>query len=288
MNCICCLSNKITQEPAGLSKYFFCQTCGFLFQKGKITDYKQKSIVDHFQNSDPHHTVANSKKDLFDLFINYLSTKIVKKNRRILDIGCGYGYFLNQAKKKGWETSGVEIAAKVASAAQKKIGKNKIFFGQLKQAKYFSESFDAVTLWDVLFVVENPADELKECYRILKPGGIIGLRVRNVLFQKFAYVAYKPFRKIGAKFKLKNPSVFHLCCFSSSSIESLLIRLGFTNIQILNSPLTTGDPYDHAKLKSIVRIFKHGIFFFSKLIYTLSCKKWVIGPSLLVWAEKVE
>ena len=288
MRCICCLSTKILQEPVGLSNYFYCQTCGFIFQESIIADSKQKSIVDHYQNDDPHFAVANSKQRFFEITINSLSTKVLAKRRSILDIGCGHGYFLELAQKKGWETSGVEITDQVAVAAQKKIGKERIFLGQLKQAKYPNNSFNAVTLWDVLLMVKNPAEELEECYRILKPGGIIGIRVRNVLFQIFLYYTYKPLKNISQKIGFKCPFVFHTYCFSSSSIDSLLTRLGFTNIQIINSPLTTGDPYEHAEFKSIIWIFKHSISFFSNLIYTLSCKKWVIGPSLIVWANKPE
>ena len=288
MNCICCLSKQIIKNPIGRSNYFICQVCGFIFQNGEISRGDQKNIVDHYQDNDPHNAVAISKRGFFEMAIIYLSNKISQSNRSILDIGCGYGYFLETARKKDWETRGVEITAKAANAAQKEFGKEKIFCGQLKHANYPDYSFNVITLWDVLFVVKNPADELMECHRILKPGGIIGIRVRNALFQRFACYAFRPFKKIASKFGFKDPSVFHPYSFSSRSIDSLLTRLGFTNIQIINSSLTTGDPYEHAELKSIVRIFKHCISFFSKLIYFLSDSKWIVGPSLLIWAEKAK
>lgn len=286
MNCICCLSKKLSKKPLGLTNHFLCRSCGFIFQINHNIDVDPKRIVDHYQKIDPHFAVARSKQAFFESAIGRLSNKIRKNGRSILDIGCGYGYFLELAQKAGWKAEGVEITKQVAAMAKRKIGEKCIFTGKLKQAKYPKKSFHAITLWDVLVMVENPVEEVKECYRLLKPGGIIGIRVRNVLFQRFAYYAYKPFKKIGEIFGFKYPSVFHPYCYSSRSIELLLRRLGFTKIQIINSPLTTGDPYKHAESTNIINMAKLCIRFLSKLIYGLSFKKWIVGPSILVWAEK--
>jgi len=88
-------------------------------------------------------------------------------------------------------------------------------------------------------MMENPYKELKECHRILKKDGIIGIRVRNVVFQKIAYYIQKPFKKIYPKLGIKHPTVFHPFCFTPRSIEQLLKRLGYTEIQIMNSSLTS-------------------------------------------------
>lgn len=106
MNCICCLSKQIVNTPIGRSNYFICQVCGFIFQKGELSDGFQKYIVDHYQDNDPHNAVAISKRGFFEMAIIYLSNKIPQSNRSILDIGCGYGHFLEIAWKKGWETRG--------------------------------------------------------------------------------------------------------------------------------------------------------------------------------------
>jgi predicted SAM-dependent methyltransferase len=88
-------------------------------------------------------------------------------------------------------------------------------------------------------MMEKPHNELKECYRILKKSGIIGIRVRNVLFQKIAFYVQRPFKTIFHKLGIKHTTVFHPFCFTPRSIEQLLKKQGFTEIQILNSPLAS-------------------------------------------------
>ena len=63
-------------------------------------------------------------------------------------------------------------------------------------------------------------------------------------------------------------------------------RLGFTNIQITLSPLTQGDPYGHTSVKGLLNGVKYFTEFIAEFLYKISCGRWIIGPSLLVWAEK--
>ena len=116
--------------------------------------------------------------------------------------------------------------------------------------------------------------------------GIIGIRVRNVAFQKFAYHIHLPFKQIYRKLGVKNPTVFHPFCFSARAIEQLLQKLGFANIRIENSPLTSGDPYAYGIGLFPTHLAKTLIHQISNLVFTISRGRWIIGPSLLIWAEK--
>ena len=288
MNCICCSSKKIEFNPLGLKGYATCKKCGVLF----LTDYSnsnnRKLLLNHYQNEDPYRAVAFAKKNFFCSALEFLSFVITNSDKAILDIGCSHGHFLEYALKKGWKTSGVEIAKKPAESAKNRIGVANVFEGKLKEANFSENSFDAITIWDVLAIVDNPYDELKECYRLLKEGGKIGLRTRNVHFQKIAYMGYKHFMKIFSKIGLKEPYVFNKFCFSPQSIKILLSRVGFKNIQIDNSPLTIGDPYRHSHFSLPIEIIKAATDITSKMVSLISCGKVVIGPALLIWADKVK
>jgi SAM-dependent methyltransferase len=288
MHCICCLSDKLKYQPLGFEDFFSCLNCGLLFQSRNKNGATHANIVGHYQNDDPHAQVARAKLPFFKCAMRYLSMAVDKENRSILDIGCGPGYFLELAHKCGWEVYGAELVDTIAKQAKQKLATENIFIGKLKAANYPDDFFSAVTLWDVLLMVEDPSRELQECYRILKYGGTIGIRVRNLVFQKFAYFAYLPFKSICRKFGMKYPSVFHPFCFNSKALHTLLSRLGFANIQICNSPLTIGDPYEHVALAGPVNILKHLINFVSRVVFKLSRKKYTIGPSLLIWAQKPE
>ena len=286
MNCVCCTSDTIFQGPLGFDDYFSCGKCGLIYQSKIERIDLHRRVVDHYQNDDPHSEVAHSKTRFFNSALDYLGTSVPEEDRAILDVGCGYGYFLSIAQDRGWRVHGVEISDRLAAAARHTIGNEAIFAGQLQQSRYADNSFNAVTLWDVLFLSASPADDLKACYHMLKPGGVIGIRVRNVGFQRFAYRIYNRFNAVAKRVGLKYPSVFHPYCFSGQSMCMMLTRLGYTNIQVTNSPLTTEDPYGHAKFKIASRMVKPTISLIAAIFYLLTRRKWVIGPSLLVWAEK--
>ncbi len=286
MNCICCLSSWITSWPSGPAGHYLCRCCGFIFKGDGKKNNDINRMINHYQEIDPHEQVAESKLKFFNSALNFLSAYFEKGKGRILDVGCGYGYFLELVKQRGWNGYGVEIMKTAADIAAEKVGTNNIFSGRLKEAYYPKNSFDAITLWDILFIVDDPFEELQECYRILQCGGTIGIRVRNAFFQKMIYRIYQPCSGVASRLNIKNPVVFHQYCYSGQSIRELLFRVGFRHIQVFNSPLTIGDPYGHTAKIALTQSAKRIIDFVAKVIFLASSNRWVVGPSLLIWAEK--
>ncbi|UCH20135.1 MAG: class I SAM-dependent methyltransferase [Deltaproteobacteria bacterium] len=231
--------------------------------------------------------MASSKRPFFKSAISQLPAP-VDRDMKILDVGCGYGYFLKTAANRGWIVKGVEIVSDAARRSKELFGEQNIFHGLLKEANFPDDFFDAITMWDVLVFVDDPFEDLKECVRILKRGGKIGIRVRNVFFHRAIYRLYKTLKNIALRFGIKKPYVFHRYCFSPKSIYLLLTRAGFENIEITNSPLTAGDPYQHSKINGFVSLVKFFVYLTSRVIYVLSSRRWVVGPSLLIWADKPE
>ena len=96
--------------------------------------------------------------------------KRAKKNGKILDIGCATGVFLNGMKSRGWVCYGVEPDRSAADYARKRFGLD-IYHGYLEDAALPDDSYDVVTLFDVLEDTYDPLSILREIYRILKPDG---------------------------------------------------------------------------------------------------------------------
>jgi ubiquinone/menaquinone biosynthesis C-methylase UbiE len=286
MNCICCNSRAIIPAPFSSKRFNLCQSCGLIFARKTDINELSNNIICHYQNIDPHEAVGISKKAFFKHVLKYLESKIRKKDKKILDVGCGCGYFLKMASRKGWVPFGVEITKDVALAARLEFGAQNIFHGVLNKANFRDNYFDAISMWDVLIMVSNPYEELKECHRILKAKGIIGIRVRNVAFQKLVYYMYMFFKKIYRKSRIKQPGVFHPFCFSPRAMEQLIRKSGFINIRIENSPLSSGDPYHYCIPLIRVQLVKTLIRLISIFVFMISKGRWIIGPSLLIWAEK--
>ncbi len=94
----------------------------------------------------------------------------------VLDVGCGSGYFLEAAARRGWgPVQGVELNSWMVDMGRE--SGLEIREGQLREQGYEDESFQLIGFWDVIEHTNNPLAELAEAHRILRPGGLLVLLV---------------------------------------------------------------------------------------------------------------
>ncbi len=96
--------------------------------------------------------------------------------RQILDAGCGTGWNLQDLSCFG-ETHGIDLSPLAVMATQKRGGR--VVQGDLLSLPYASRSFEVVTSFDVLYHawIKNDAQTVRELARVLKPGGLMLLKV---------------------------------------------------------------------------------------------------------------
>ncbi len=123
----------------------------------------------------------------------------VKRNMAIdgakaLDIGCGGGLFLAALKREGAHVTGIELSDTRAHYAKSKHGIEVVkrpiedeYWGT------FANSFDIVTLWDVIEHVNFPQATLKAAAKTLKPGGVllIDTPCRDAFYHRFGELTYR-------------------------------------------------------------------------------------------------
>ena len=263
-----------------------CRICGLLFQDAADSPDDRETMVRHYRSVDPHAKVAASKAGFYRHALQHLAAAMPRDRRRLLDVGCGYGYFLEKAKASGWAPAGVEIVPEAVDSAMLRVPGAELHCGDLGYAGLPAASLDAVTLWDVLCHVESPPAEIEECYRILAPGGIIGIRVRNLTHQLWLCRWFFRIRRLCPKFAHRPLHVFHRWTFTPDALERMLAARGFSDIQIQNSPLTAGSPYRYGRRDALIGIGKSMAGAASDLLFRLSSSRWIVGPSLLVWTRK--
>lgn len=98
-------------------------------------------------------------------------------NGRLIDVGCGSGGWLLLSARIGWRIEGVDFDQESVNFARQQ-GLS-VQLGSLEEQHYPNESFDAVTLSHVIEHVPDPVRTLKECARILKPGGQLVIYTPN-------------------------------------------------------------------------------------------------------------
>ena len=136
---------------------------------------------------------------------------------RLLDVGCGAGFFLEAARQRGYEISGVDLSPVPAEYVQRRLGLN-VSVGSLYDYAAPSMSFDTVTMFQTIEHDPHPSELCKELLRILRPGGVLMVTTPAA----DGFVA----RAMGKRwFGYRN--VEHVSFFSRSSLGYALKQAGF-------------------------------------------------------------
>jgi len=98
---------------------------------------------------------------------------------RLLDIGCGSGGFLAHMRDHGWQVQGIEPDPDAARVARERLGLD-VATGTLEGAALPAASVDAITLHHVVEHLPDPVALLRECGRVLRPGGTLVAVTPNV------------------------------------------------------------------------------------------------------------
>lgn len=141
------------------------------------------------------------------------------QSTRILDVGCSRGQFVRAAADLGYRAEGVEPAPHIAAAARA-TGLT-VHQGLLEEQRFPEGTFDALTLFEVVEHLRQPLELLRECRRVLRPGGILMLSTGNARSWTVAAMGarwdYFHIAKDGG----------HVSFFNPASIRLLAARSGF-------------------------------------------------------------
>lgn len=102
------------------------------------------------------------------------------RREALLEVGCGNGFFLGQARQQGWtEVRGVEPSADAVAKAPPELA-GMIVQDVMRDDLFAPDSFDAVCLFQVLDHIADPVALLQGCFAALRPGGHILILNHNV------------------------------------------------------------------------------------------------------------
>jgi SAM-dependent methyltransferase len=141
---------------------------------------------------------------------------------RLLDVGCGYGFFLHYMAQRGWRTQGIEI-----SSIGRKIGRERfgidVSTSSFPRSDWLDGSYDAISLFYVIEHLPDPIMVMKEAHRLLRPGGVLLLRWPHTTP---IVKLMKPW--VSSLGLYQAPS--HLFDFSPPTIRKMLGHVGFKMI----------------------------------------------------------
>ena len=185
--------------------------------------YKSEDYISH----------TDTKRNLFEKVYHVIRKIALKRKlklinsfgtheKRLLDIGCGTGDFLEVAHKNNWTVSGIEPNEDARIIANKKV-KNAVF--EIEQLlKFEPQSFDVITLWHVLEHLPKLEEHVSIFKKLLKPNGSLIVAVPN--YKSHDAQHYKNY---WAAYDVPR----HLWHFSKTSISNLFSKENMTVAKIL-------------------------------------------------------
>ncbi len=196
-----------------------CSSCQFIYLNPRPTGEALLRFYQDYLPEDESSVEAWQRmmRSIFQKAANLIGK--YKKRGRLLDVGAGFGFFISEMRGRGWDVLGVEISKKAIDYARHVLGLT-VHEGSLENIGFQEGEFDVVSGFYVIEHLPRPMEFLKECYRILKPGGLLLLR----------YPHATPIKNLLRFFGIKNnlydlPA--HLSDFSPEVIQQCLNKAGF-------------------------------------------------------------
>ena len=219
-NCLICNSNHLKQMDGYYAKHQLikCKDCSFVFMENIPSLQELDNYYSAYSYASESYlspiTIKsyNSTLDEFEKF---------RKTNKILDVGCGNGWFLEEARKRGWEVYGTEY-----SETAIKICKEKgieMIQGQLLSDTFSEDKFDVITSFEVLEHINNPIEDTSHIYSFLRKGGQFYVTTPNFnsllrfhLKQDYNVITYPE----------------HLSYYTKKTINKLFKNQGFKKVKL--------------------------------------------------------
>jgi 2-polyprenyl-3-methyl-5-hydroxy-6-metoxy-1,4-benzoquinol methylase len=228
-----------------------CTECSLIYVSPQPSEHDLQKFYDQYFPSESDETWDGMMRKNFDHGAEFIRDEMPHPGT-ILDIGCGHGFFLKRFADDGWDARGIDFSPDAVSAANK-MGNLSVQQGEFGPGLFEENYFDAVTAWYVLEHVREPVVFAEEAYRILKSGGIFGIRVPNMVFSN-VFLALKKVPKMeqllyklnidtdgkSSHFNIIDPPA-HLHGFTPKTIKKLLTQVGFSDVSVIPSqPVEVG------------------------------------------------
>ncbi len=250
-----------------------CRNCGLVYQVPRDNDVARiyrRVNEDIFYTASKADRAATCERDVFKM------EKVtgVSGGRKLIDIGCSYGLFLDAAKSRGWDVYGVELSDYQRGEAIK--NHPNVCGQELKDCGYPDNYFDVLTMFDVVEHLTSPSVFIKDAYRVVKPGGYFVACTPNIASIQ---------TKLTGKYRLKFARM-HFYYFTPKTLGAMCELDGFKVVKVEHHKRIIRPINAIAWMKKHPRVYKMMEVIFAKT--PLGNLKWASGLSgnMVIYAKK--
>jgi 2-polyprenyl-3-methyl-5-hydroxy-6-metoxy-1,4-benzoquinol methylase len=217
-NCLICQGFDL-KPLTGFEQHHLtkCGSCGFVFCKPIPTQEELNMVYEGYGRNDYLSALTiHAYERVLDSLEPY------RKTNKLIDVGCGIGYFLEVAKKRGWEVYGTEFTEEAVGICEAKGAQMRL--GVLNPDNYEAESFDVVCSFEVIEHINNPREELVNFHKLLRKGGVVYCTTPN-------FNAVERYM-LGADWNILGYPE-HLAYYSPKTLKQVFKESGFSPKKVL-------------------------------------------------------
>ena len=247
-------------------KLMQCDECGLLVRKSLpdlLDEEKNKVCQDKGLMWSEYTAGTNSINRRMIERLLFFNKLLKNQPKRLLDIGCGSGSFIEYANENGWEAFGTDITDRVPKTGV--LGKSTIFHMDITKGgcnELQKGSFSLVHLNHVIEHCSSPTILLKAATEYLSSDGMLCVEVPNEMFS----LAAKIKMIFGVKYNSATAYFGHKYFFSKTTFERLLYNCTDLKKNSLKTPFIG---YELSPLHKIFDYLQSSIGYGAVLEYIL-------------------
>jgi len=235
-----------------------CRACGLVFRHPR----RSPAAVERDYAEDRYgearlRTLAAGQAHAYDEKIATLGRWFARRRQvRVVEVGSFVGGFLSAARAAGWDAVGVDPGEEVVSFCRARD--LAVHQGTIDELTLAPGSVDAVAIWNTFDQIADPEPTLVAATRLLRPGGILALRVPNGRFFADAMARLPHDSEVRRRLRLlmlawNNLIGFpYLQGYTVGTLDRLLAAHGFDRLCVVPDtllPLADGDTRRWAALE---------------------------------------
>lgn len=232
IECWACGAQAALDERFAPIRLYVCPSCGFGSQPERTAEELRSLYgAGYFEEyagggyEDPEARRRDARVRL-----NWIAPRV--GSGRLFEVGPASGWFMDEARARGFSSFGVESGPEAAEKARSALGLD-VRTGLLSEIDLAREDFDAVCMWHVLEHIPEPVDALRGLREATPPGGHLFCEVPN-FGSTFA-------RAQGPRWSSLDLE-HHVCQFTPDALRRALTRAGWDVVEVSTVPFLIYEP----------------------------------------------
>jgi len=236
----CAICSSVTTDQRYVKSGYAigqCRQCGLVYANPRAPEAKilSRYSADYFWKEYlPSLGVHNGAFDLAQFDARYAvmlqMMGVEAPGRRLLEVGCGAGFFLKAAERAGWQVDGIELSEEASRFAIERLGL-RVRRERAEEAPIEPGSFHVAAMFDVIEHLFAPRSVLTAIARALVSGGALVVSTPNI------HSASRVL--LGRDWAVLSP-LEHVYYFSENSLKRLLEVSGFTDVRFVRQHVMWG------------------------------------------------